>query len=101
MTGSSFLCLIAVGFVSFISCTPAKKYLRNCFSRLALVMKEFGGSEVNHAKADLERDSGNNRILRASTAEASTHWIRNWLMCFTVVMVKQSDHKPQDKAYDT
>ena len=47
-------------------------------------MMEFGGSEVNHAKADPDRDSGNSRILRASTAEASSHWIRYRLFVFVV-----------------
>ena len=50
-------------------------------------MMEFGGSEVNHTKADPESDSGNNGILRASPAEAFPQWIRNLLMCSTVVML--------------
>ena len=45
--------------VSFISCTPVKKYLQNCFSRSAHVMMEFAGKEENQAKADPDSETGN------------------------------------------
>jgi hypothetical protein len=32
---------------------------------------EFGGKEEKHAKAEPDSNSGNSRILKASTAEAS------------------------------
>ena len=86
VTGSSFLYLTAVRLVIFISCTPAKKYLWNFFSRSVHVMIEFAGKGENKAKADSDSESGNRRILRASTAEASPHWIRNHLICLILVI---------------
>ena len=70
--------------VSYISCTPMKKYLWNLFSRSAHVIMELAGKEENQAKADPKNKSGNRRIFKASIPAASPHWIRNQLMCSTV-----------------
>ena len=75
---------MAVRYVSFILCIPAKKYLWNCFSRLAHVMMEFAGKEENHVKADPDSESENRQILIALTPAASPHLIRNRLMCSAV-----------------
>jgi hypothetical protein len=50
-------------------------------------MMELAGSKENHAKANPERESGNNRIFKASLPDASPHWNKNLLMCSIVVIL--------------
>ena len=57
-TDSSFLYLKLVKSVNFNSVTPEKKNWWNCLSRSAQYNKKFAGKVVNQAKADPDKDKG-------------------------------------------
>jgi len=48
------------------------------------VITEFGGSEINQVKADLDKDDENKRTLNSSLLAASPHWMMKLLTCSIV-----------------
>ena len=58
-----------------------KEVFMKRFSRSAQIITKFGGNEMNHVKADPDKDDENKQTLNSSLLAASPHWMMNRLTC--------------------